>query len=144
MDSTSGLVAVGAELLVSAAACVGSSAGRHVEPQAASAPAYEAEPQLEIWLASCLDEDASRAFQLSASIDLEGALDRGCLDRAVQELVRRHDALRMTSSPEGDVQRIASALAVEVGELDLSGLEDADSGGICYTGPQTEGTRACR
>ena len=78
------------------------------------------EAQQEIWLASRIDDDASRAFHLSASVDLRGELDRGCLDRALRELALRHDAMRITVDPQGEQQRVESSQDVELAVFDLS------------------------
>lgn len=89
--------------------------------------------QLEIWLASQFDEDASRAFHLSAAIDLAGSLDRGYLKSAVTELVHRHAALRTTIcpvNPDGQSdfseqgQLIAATSEVCLRELDLATSSD--------------------
>ncbi|HEX2758286.1 MAG TPA: aminotransferase class III-fold pyridoxal phosphate-dependent enzyme, partial [Thermoanaerobaculia bacterium] len=80
------------------------------------------EAQREVWLASRMGEDASCAFNESVSIRFEGPLDAARLTRAIQALVARHDALRATFAPEGDVQRIAPRVAVEVPVTDLSPL----------------------
>ena len=53
------------------------------------------EPQLEIWLASLLGgENASRSYNLSNSLRLEGNFNRLAMEQAIQALVHRHDALR--------------------------------------------------
>ena len=54
------------------------------------------EPQLEIWLASQLNEDASRAVHISGFLDLRGALNRGALTDSIRLLGERHEALRVT------------------------------------------------
>jgi amino acid adenylation domain-containing protein len=91
--------------------------------------------QLEIWLAAQFDDDASRAFHLSGSIELKGKLDLNCLQRAVAQLVQRHAALRTTVRPVGvdtdnnfarESQRIADASEVRLLELDFSTLSAAD------------------
>ena len=96
-----------------------------VQPDESAALVPLTEAQLEIWLASCLDEDASRGFHLSVSIDLQGELDRGALDRALRDLVLRHAALRTTIDPAGERQRIAPGMGVELDELDLTHRDEA-------------------
>ena len=100
-------------------------------PRPAAAPGGEdlepvvvplTEAQREVWLATRMGDDASCAFNESISIRFEGPLDAARLHRAIQALVDRHDALRATFAPEGDVQRVAPHLAVEVPVTDLSSL----------------------
>ncbi|HYO56341.1 non-ribosomal peptide synthetase [Archangium sp.] len=58
---------------------------------------------------------------------LEGALDEGALARSLEEMVRRHEALRTTFPlVEGErVQRIHAALPVELPVVDLTHLPEA-------------------
>lgn len=60
------------------------------------------ESQMEIWL-SCIigGDDANRSYNLSISEWLEGKLDRFLIERAIQDLVDRHESLRMTFSEDG-------------------------------------------
>ena len=84
------------------------------------------EEQLEIWLASTVDDDADRAFTISTSIDLRGDLEGPALDQAIAALVDRHEALRTTISPRGDVQRVLADLPIEPTRLDLSELSESE------------------
>ncbi|SDN01139.1 amino acid adenylation domain-containing protein [Daejeonella rubra] len=60
------------------------------------------EPQSEIWT-SCLigGEDANRSYNESVSLKLQGQLDLESLERALTDLVKRHDALRSGFSADG-------------------------------------------
>jgi amino acid adenylation domain-containing protein len=101
-------------------------------PAASGAPVHRAAPtsfaQERLWLVQQLD-GGSEAYNLFRAWTLRGALDVAALERALGEIVRRHDALRTTfREHEGaPVQIIAPfggyALAVE----DLSGTADADA-----------------
>ena len=81
------------------------------------------ESQTEIWLATRLGEDASRAFNESFTVRLRGELDLKAMRWAVQQMVDRHDALRATVSADGDYQRIAPSLSVDLPLTDLSNLD---------------------
>ncbi|MFQ6030347.1 MAG: aminotransferase class III-fold pyridoxal phosphate-dependent enzyme, partial [Dehalococcoidia bacterium] len=65
------------------------------------------ESQLEIWLATQLGDDASRAFNEAVCLHLRGPLDQSALEAAYQQVLNRHDALRATISPEGSFQSVA-------------------------------------
>ncbi len=67
------------------------------------------------------------AYNISGAIRLQGALDAEVLGRCVDEIVRRHESLRTAFELEGDepVQRIAPALSVPLGFVDLSDLPEA-------------------
>ncbi|WP_040281915.1 amino acid adenylation domain-containing protein [Psychroserpens damuponensis] len=58
--------------------------------------------QAEIWIGCSLGgEDANRAYNESVSLILKGNLNINALETAIQDLVKRHEALRSTFSPDG-------------------------------------------
>ena len=80
------------------------------------------EPQQEIWVSAQMGEGASCAFNESISIRLRGPLDSEAMISSIRALVRRHEALRGTFSPDGTSVCIAATLDVSVPVLDLSDL----------------------
>ncbi|MBW3549723.1 MAG: amino acid adenylation domain-containing protein [Proteobacteria bacterium] len=82
------------------------------------------EPQREIWLADHLGEDASLSFNLSVSINLRGPLDVDCLQRAVQQLVDRRDALRASIGPDGETFCVLEQVTVPCPLVDLTELDE--------------------
>ncbi|MFZ5442713.1 MAG: amino acid adenylation domain-containing protein [Myxococcota bacterium] len=74
--------------------------------------------QREIWSAVMLGDDASRAFNESVSLTLEGPLDVARLQRAVSQLVARHQSLRATFSADG-----LTMLVMGAGEFDTPVVE---------------------
>ncbi|MEG3192363.1 non-ribosomal peptide synthetase/type I polyketide synthase [Lysobacter sp. D1-1-M9] len=83
------------------------------------------EPQREVWLADHLGEDASLSFNLSVSLNLRGPLDVDCLQRAVQQLVDRRDALRASIGPDGETFCVLEHVEVPCPLVDLAELDDA-------------------
>jgi amino acid adenylation domain-containing protein len=83
------------------------------------------EAQQEIWLAAQLSDENSCAYNLSNTLRLRGPLDVDALRTALQRLVDRHDALRTTIDADGEHQRIAPSLTLDVASVDLSGLSAA-------------------
>lgn len=86
---------------------------------------YEApttEAQLELWHASQMGTDASCAFNLSYSIHLRGQLQQEALRQSLQQVIDRHDALRATFSPGGELMRIAP-LHIDLPTLNYSGSD---------------------
>lgn len=81
-----------------------------------------AEGQQEIWLATQLGADASRAFNLASTLHLRGALRADALQEALRQLVQRHEALRAVPSGDGQSQRILPKLEIELPVVDLSAL----------------------
>jgi len=84
------------------------------------------EAQREVWLADRLGNEASLAYNESVSITLRGKLEVSALQRALQELPRRHDALRSTFTADGLNVRVAEqAFGLDVPVHDLSGVDTA-------------------
>ncbi|RKH27986.1 non-ribosomal peptide synthetase, partial [Corallococcus sp. CA041A] len=82
--------------------------------------------QQRMWLIDQL-EPGSPLYNMPVAVRLEGHLRADMLDRALQEVVRRHDALRTTfTQVAGEpVQRIHSDSPVPLGLVDLSDLPEA-------------------
>lgn len=83
--------------------------------------------QAEIWIACKMGgEDANRAYNESVSLILKGNLNRSALDNAVQKLVKRHEALRSTFSPDGQFMIVFEETPLKVSYQDLSNLTSSE------------------
>jgi amino acid adenylation domain-containing protein len=82
--------------------------------------------QREIWLACLLGPEASCAYNASLTLTLRGELDLDALRGAVQDVIARHEALRATFSADGQRQRVAPHLRLEIPFTDLAGLEEPE------------------
>jgi amino acid adenylation domain-containing protein/non-ribosomal peptide synthase protein (TIGR01720 family) len=82
--------------------------------------------QQRLWFLDQLEPD-SPSYNISAAVRLSGDLDVGALGRVLNEVIRRHEALRTAfASVDGRaVQVISPALTIELPLLDLS-----NSGGL--------------
>lgn len=86
---------------------------------------YTTKAQSEIWTASYFGgKDASRAFNESITMEFDGKLNSIAMDRAIQKLVDRHEALRATFSTDGIYMSIFKQLTTKPAYLDLSNLDD--------------------
>ena len=95
-----------------------------VEPAAAdTAPLTEA--QREIWLATMRSDAESCAFNQSRTLRLRGPLRREVLERALHQLVQRHDGLRTTFAVEGDMQTVVPHAELTMVVHDFSADEPA-------------------
>jgi amino acid adenylation domain-containing protein len=83
------------------------------------------EPQRELWLAAQLGEDASLAYNESVSLQLRGPLDVARLQRALQLVVDRHDALRASFGPDGETFCVLEPAPLPLEVVDLSQLPQA-------------------
>lgn len=87
------------------------------------------EPLQEVWLASQVSENASLCFNEVNTLAFRGALNSDALRQSLQEIVRRHDALRAIYLPNGEGFRVQEKLELKIAEHDLSELssEEADA-----------------
>ena len=83
------------------------------------------EAQREVWLADQLGTEASLAYNESASLYLQGALDTPALERALLGLAARHEALRATIGPDGSELLISAEPRLPLERVDLRGIESA-------------------
>jgi amino acid adenylation domain-containing protein len=84
------------------------------------------ESQKEIWASVQMGHEANCAYNESQSLRLRGLLDLAALQSALQELVRRHEALRTTFSPDGTALCIATSLPIDIPFVDWSALDQQE------------------
>jgi len=82
------------------------------------------DPQKEIWIASQLSPEASASFNETCALHLHGKLDFAAMRRAIDEVVRRHDALRSSFRRSDGAQKFATSLQLSVPLIDLSSLPE--------------------
>lgn len=80
------------------------------------------EPQREIWLANRLGREASLAYNESVSLKFSGPLNTEYLQKAFDELVERHEALRATFSANGEELLIGAAITLIVDFHDVTDI----------------------
>ena len=83
--------------------------------------------QQRLWFLDQLEPDTA-FYNIPAAMRLQGKLNEAALERAVNEIVRRHEALR-TIFPNIDgrpVQIIVPAMTIPLPLLDLSGLNESE------------------
>ncbi len=81
------------------------------------------EAQKEIWIASQLGDEASCAFNQAFRFQFTGELKPDFLREAIQQVIGRHDALRLSFSRDGSQMTFAEHLEIEVPLVDLSDLD---------------------
>ena len=87
------------------------------------------ESQIGLWVLGQTDPVALRAYHESATLDLRGPLRVDALQRAIQAVVNRHEALRTTVDAGGETQIVHGSLPVELPVVDLAdfSLREHDS-----------------
>ncbi len=81
------------------------------------------EEQTEIWLSAQVSDEASCAFNESVTLHLRGSLDEFALQRALDRIVARHDALRASFGATGEAMRIAAPAPFRIERCDLAAHE---------------------
>jgi amino acid adenylation domain-containing protein/non-ribosomal peptide synthase protein (TIGR01720 family) len=84
------------------------------------------EGQKQLWFLAQQGADVSVAYNLSMTLQMRGPFDLIAMRRSLQTVVDNHEALRITFSPEGDRQHIASFLGLEVPFIDISNPRAAE------------------
>jgi amino acid adenylation domain-containing protein len=82
--------------------------------------------QTEIWLSVQMGDAANRAYNLSQSFRLTGALNQPALVSALQQLVSRHESLRTTFSSNGESLCIVAELLIDLPLVDLTDLRSPE------------------
>jgi glutamate-1-semialdehyde aminotransferase/acyl carrier protein len=79
-----------------------------------------------LWVVAQFGDEGSRAYNETLSIRLTGHLDPKALTESIQEVVNRHDALRMTFSPDGESVLIAQSMTIALPVIDLTAGHNGD------------------
>jgi amino acid adenylation domain-containing protein len=96
---------------------------RRIPRRTGTGPAPLSFGQQRLWFLHQLDP-GSAAYHIAEAVELNGALDRGALERALAEVVRRHEVLRtgylaVDGTP---VQAVFPPEPVEIPSFDLAGV----------------------
>ena len=84
-------------------------------------------PQAEIWVSCTIGGDnASRAYNESITLILNGTLNHIVLDDAIQQLVKRHEAIRSIFSANGRFMSVLKYEPLIVEQLDISEESEDD------------------
>ena len=84
------------------------------------------ETQRQLWILAQLGDDVSRAYNESITLHMRGELNVPALGEAWQKVVNRHEALRTTFSPDGELQRIHPGVEARIEFVDFSHLDERE------------------
>ena len=88
---------------------------------------HTTQAQEEIWTACTLGgENANRAYNESISLILKGKIDYTAIEKAIANLVQRHESLRATFSPDGRFMSILEQGATKLQKKDISELPNTE------------------
>ena len=99
-----------------------------IEPRTSTEPALASFAQQRVWFVEQLDPGAG-LYNVPIAWRLAGALDIDAMERALNEIVRRHDILRTTLVSDGGppLQVVEPEVRVRIRVEDLSGEADPES-----------------
>lgn len=86
------------------------------------------EGQKEIWVEHRLGKEAAAAYNLAGELRVTGSFSKHHLQKAVQQLVNRHQSLRSHFNEASTTQTILPELNIPVNLVDLSQLNPEDAG----------------
>ncbi|MEH2381696.1 MAG: amino acid adenylation domain-containing protein [Nostoc sp.] len=81
--------------------------------------------QQQLWVLDQMGDDGTLAYKISIGLQLKGSLNLEAMNRAVQQVVDRHDALRTKIDTQGNFQQILPSLRIDISLIDLSNAGDA-------------------
>ena len=84
------------------------------------------EAQQQLWLLMQIEDTSSIAYNVSTTLELQGALDIARLEAALERVIDRHSALRTTIAADGTHQIIHASSALALSVTDLSGGPASD------------------
>ena len=88
---------------------------------------YTTKAQSEIWSVCYFGgQDAARSYNESITIEFQGSLDVAALELALQNLIKRHEALRASFSTDGVYMTIYKYAPIEISTNDLSKLNEEE------------------
>lgn len=90
---------------------------------------HTTQSQQELWIACKLGgKDANKAYNESISLNLTGPLDLKAIEKALHNLVNRHESLRAVFSTNGRLMTIFKELEIPLSYYDICNLSDKEKG----------------
>ncbi|MBL3657518.1 non-ribosomal peptide synthetase/type I polyketide synthase [Fulvivirga sediminis] len=85
-----------------------------------STPLSSAQKQL--WMLSAMSPEGAAAYNMIGAVTLKGNLDVHVLKKSLQQLVDRHEALRISIDKEGEFQTVINNVICELELMSLKGM----------------------
>ncbi|HZD94891.1 MAG TPA: amino acid adenylation domain-containing protein, partial [Candidatus Sulfotelmatobacter sp.] len=84
------------------------------------------EAQREIWASVQMGAEASNAYNVCHAFRIRGAFSMEAMKAALQQLVDRHQALRLVCDPDGETQHELTLATIPVTTVDLAAMTNAE------------------
>src|SRR5579864_1637825 len=98
------------------------------------------EAQREVWASVQMGAEASNAYNVCHAFRVRGAFSTDAMKAALQQLVDRHQALRLVCDPDGETQHELTSAAMPVTVKDLSAMaaEERERITVHYVDQETD------
>jgi microcystin synthetase protein McyE len=90
-----------------------------------SFPTSEAQRQL--WLLAELDRNASASYNVTTSLELRGSLDVYILEKTINQVINRHEALRTQIIEQGELQEVVNEVNIKLKLIDLKDEDNPEA-----------------
>ncbi|MGA9771255.1 MAG: aminotransferase class III-fold pyridoxal phosphate-dependent enzyme [Blastocatellia bacterium] len=84
------------------------------------------EAQKGLWVLTQMGGDSACAFNESLNLILRGPLNVEAMRRAFEKVIQRHESLRTSFSVDGDYQRIAPTISIDIPLIDISHISKSE------------------
>jgi amino acid adenylation domain-containing protein len=84
------------------------------------------EAQREVWASVQMGAEASNAYNVCHAFRVRGAFSMDAMKAALQQLVDRHQALRLACDPDGETQHELTSATIPVTTVDVSAMTTAE------------------
>jgi amino acid adenylation domain-containing protein len=84
------------------------------------------EAQRELWASVQMGAEASNAYNVCHAFRVRGAFSMDAMKAALQQLVDRHQALRLVCDPDGETQHELTSATIPVTTVDVSAMTTAE------------------
>src|SRR4051812_11224243 len=84
------------------------------------------ESQREVWASAQMAAEASNAYNVCHAFRVRGAFSIEAMKVALQQLVDRHQAMRLVCDPDGETQHELTPAAIPISVVDLSSMTPSE------------------
>lgn len=84
------------------------------------------EAQREVWASVQMGAESSNAYNVCHAFRVRGAFSMDAMKAALQQLVERHQALRLVCDPDGETQHELTSATIPVTMVDVSAMTTAE------------------
>jgi len=85
------------------------------------------EAQRQLWLLAELDPNASASYNVTTSLELRGYLEVSILEKTINQVINRHEALRTKILEQGELQEVINQVDIKLNLIDLTNEKNPEN-----------------